>query len=154
MTPEMSNLLSQALVAFGAFVAFGVQVLRWLDNRSQRQAILESVSEEVRDKLKSLPPISGWVVFVATGLAMLSLALGMDMRALAVAKVVNGRQCSTSAQCETGQRCERGVCVGDARKPKSTATASSGPLGIEAFPHHPERPGSVWAHRHLARMDD
>ena len=107
MTPEIANLLSQTLVAFGAFVAFGVQVLRWLDNRSQRQAILTSVSEDVRDKLKSLPPISGWVVFVATGLAMLSLALGLDMRALAVAKAVNSRQLSLIHISEPTRRTER-----------------------------------------------
>lgn len=114
----MEALLSQALVVFGALIALATTVVKWRDNRDARRSLLAAQTEEIRAKLGSIPPLSGWLVFVATGLAALSLAIGLDLRAASlVAKAAGARECSSDAQCEVGQYCSGGSCVANARKP-------------------------------------
>jgi hypothetical protein len=73
-------------------LAFAGALLRLLDNRLKARAILAAPSEDARDKIANLPPVSGLMVLLLAAAALVSCLLAL---------VKFEQQMASAAECHT-----------------------------------------------------
>lgn len=98
-------------------LAFAGALLRLLDNRLKARALLAAPSEDVREKIANLPPVSGLLVLLLAAAALVSCLLAfVKFEQLAS----SARECSADRDCEPPAKCRRGACVDLAESFKPT----------------------------------
>lgn len=99
-------------------LAFAGALLRLLDNRLKARALLAAPSEEVREKIANLPPVSGLLVLLLAAAALVSCLLAYVKFEQQLAS--SARECSADRDCEPPAKCRRGACVDLAESFKPT----------------------------------
>ena len=98
-------------------LAFAGALLRLLDNRLKARAILAAPSEDARDKIANLPPVSGLMVLLLAAAALVSCLLALVKFEQQMASAA---ECHTDKDCEPPAKCRKRACVELAENYKPT----------------------------------
>ena len=90
-------------------LAFAGALLRLLDNRLKARALLAAPSEDVREKIANLPPVSGLLVLLLAAAALVSCPAGLR-QVRAAARIISPRVQRRSRLRTTGQVQARCLC--------------------------------------------
>ncbi len=102
------------LPALGGLFATVALIVRYYDRRAKERAILAAVTEEQRDQINAIPPLSlVFVLTLATGLLCCAVFAGQQVRAMRQAQIY-AKDCSSDSDCRPPSVCRRGACVNTA----------------------------------------
>lgn len=107
-------MLELILPAIGGLFATVALIVRYYDRRAKERAILAAVTEEQRDQINAIPPLSlVFVLTLATGLLCCAVFAGQQVRAMRQAQIY-AKDCSSDSDCRPPSVCRRGACVNTA----------------------------------------
>lgn len=114
----MLNYLKEHPEIVASLLAFAGALLRLLDNRQKARAILSASTEDAREKISSLPPVSGVLVLLLAAAALVSclMALVRSEQHLAA----KDYECTRDSDCEPPAKCRKHFCEDVAQSFKPT----------------------------------
>lgn len=102
------------LPALGGLFATVALIVRYFDRRARERAILAAVSDQQRDDLNAIPPLSlVFVLTISTGLLCCVAFVGQQVRALRQ-ELICAKDCTSDRDCRPPSVCRRGACVDNA----------------------------------------
>ncbi|TXH49620.1 MAG: hypothetical protein E6Q97_22355 [Desulfurellales bacterium] len=99
-------------------LAFAGALLRLLDNRLKARALLAAPSEEVREKIANLPPVSGVLVLLLAAAALVSCLMALVRFEQHLA--AKDYECTRDSDCEPPAKCRKHFCEDVAQSFKPT----------------------------------
>ncbi len=112
------------LPALGGLFATVALIVRYYDRRAKERAILAAVTDQQREDIASIPPLSLiFILTLASGLLCCAAAVGIQIRAAALAKAQTqlcAKDCKTDDDCRPPSVCRRGACVNTAAEARPT----------------------------------
>ena len=107
-------LVDLILPTLGGLFATVALIVKYLDRRAKERAILAAVTEEQRDQINAIPPLSlVFVLTLATGLLCCAAFVGQQVRALRQ-ELICAKDCASDRDCRPPSVCRRGACVDNA----------------------------------------
>lgn len=111
------DLILPTLAALSTTVAL---IIKYLDRRAKERAILAAVTDEQREDINSIPPLSlVFVLTLATGLLCCAAFAGQQVRAMRQAEICK-RDCESDKDCRPPSICRRGACVDSAEESRQS----------------------------------
>lgn len=109
-------LIDLILPALGGLFATVALIVKYFDRRAKERAILAAITEEQRDQINSIPPLSlVFVLTLATGLLCCASFVGQQVLALRqVQDQICKKDCESDRDCRPPSVCKRGACVDSA----------------------------------------
>ena len=102
------------LPVLGGVFATAALIIKYFDRRAKERAILAAITEEQRDKINSIPPLSlVFVLTIATGLLCCAGFIGQQVRAMRQTELC-AKDCTSDRDCRPPAVCRRGACVDNA----------------------------------------
>lgn len=111
-------------LALGGMFTTIALLIKYLDRRAKERAILAAKSDQQREDIASIPPLSLiFILTLASGLLCCAAAVGIQIRAAALAKAQTqlcAKDCKTDDDCRPPSVCRRGACVNTAAEARPT----------------------------------
>ena len=102
------------LPTLGGLFATVALIVKYLDRRAKERAILAAVTEEQRDQINAIPPLSlVFLLTLATGLLCCAAFLGQQVRTMRQ-ELICAKDCTSDRDCRPPAVCRRGACVDNA----------------------------------------
>ena len=107
-------LVDLILPTLGGLFATVALIVKYLDRRAKERAILAAVTEEQRDHINAIPPLSlVFVLTLATGLLCCAAFIGQQVRTMRQ-ELICAKDCTSDRDCRPPAVCRRGACVDNA----------------------------------------
>ena len=107
-------LVDLILPMLGGLFARVALTVKYLARRAKERAILAAVTEEQRDQINAIPPLSlVFVLTLATGLLCCAAFLSQQVRSLRQ-ELICAKDCTSDRDCRPPAVCRRGACVDNA----------------------------------------
>lgn len=110
-------------LALGGMFTTIALLVKYLDRRAKERAILAAKTDQQREDIASIPPLSlVFVLTLASGLLCCAAAIGIQIKAAAMsrAEAMCAKDCKTDDDCRPPAVCKRGSCVQNALELKPT----------------------------------
>lgn len=114
----MLNYLKEHPEIVASLLAFAGALLRLLDNRQKARAILSASTEDAREKISSLPPVSGVLVLLLAATALVSCLMALVRFEQHLA--AKDYECTRDSDCEPPAKCRKHFCEDVAQSFKPT----------------------------------
>ena len=103
-------MLDLILPTLGGLFATVALIVRYYDRRAKERAILAAITDQQREDINSIPPLSlVFVLTLATGLLCCASFVGQQVQAQICKK-----DCESDRDCRPPSVCKRGACVDSA----------------------------------------
>lgn len=109
-------MLDLILPTLGGLFATVALIFRYYDRRAKELAILTAITDQQREDINSIPPLSlVFVLTLATGLLCCASFVGHQVIALRqVQAQICKKDCESDRDCRPPSVCKRGACVDSA----------------------------------------
>lgn len=112
-------------LALGGMFTTIALLVKYLDRRAKERAILAATTDQQREDIASIPPLSLiFVLTLASGLLCCAAAVGIQIRAATLAKAeakeICAKDCKNDDDCRPPAVCRKGSCVQTAVEYKPT----------------------------------
>ena len=102
------------LPTLGGLFATVALIVKYLDRRAKERAILAAITEEQRDQINAIPPLSlMFALTLATGLLCCAAFIGQQVRTMRQ-ELICAKDCTSDRDCRPPAVCRRGACVDNA----------------------------------------
>ncbi len=102
------------LPTLGGLFATVALIVRYYDRRAKERAILAAITDQQREDINSIPPLSlVFVLTLATGLLCCAAFVGQQVSAMRQAQICK-KDCDSDRDCRPPSVCKRGACVDSA----------------------------------------